>query len=571
MAFIYGQNTVQNEVVSSGAPRWARRTKRQGTNTESRPDTLICGYSGRAESWRSLGADVWGNQGVTTSYPKRLNITTMKLSIPRLMNPSLHCLTASIVMALAALAYCAMPVAAATAEKPNILLLISDDLNNWIGPMGGNPQTQTPNLDKLAARGVTFRNAQCAAPLCNPSRTAFMSGMRPSTTGIYDNQQVWMPHIGRGLCINDYVRQFGYNSLGAGKIYHYRNYRAEDWDQVVFFGDDTLPMHPATRSPGPFGYRMFTEGEPEKPFEEKRAESQLVDAQSVSWCVARLAEAKQPFFMTCGVHRPHTPWDVPKKYFDKFPLDSIQTPEVLTNDLADVPQQGKDFAKPGGVHQNILRLGLWKDRVRAYLAAICYADAQLGRLLDALDKSPYRDNTIIVFVGDNGWHLGQKEHWGKVTLWNEATRVPMIWVAPKVTKAGARCEQAVDLMSIYPTLCELAGIPVPKHAEGISIKPLLANPATDWKTPALSTMYQGNHTLVTADWRYIHYADGTEELYNEHNDPHEWTNVAAQADCAGVKAKLAKYLPTSNATPVPEQPASAKKKKKKGKRVEEGE
>jgi hypothetical protein len=137
--------------------------------------------------------------------------------------------------------------------KPNILLIIADDLNNWVTPMAGNAQAKTPNLDKLAARGVTFRNAMCAAPLCNPSRTAFMSGMRPSTTGIYHNQQVWMPHIGRGLCINDYLRKFGYTSLGAGKIYHYRNYRAEDWDEVVFPTDDTLPKHPANRRPGPFG------------------------------------------------------------------------------------------------------------------------------------------------------------------------------------------------------------------------------------------------------------------------------------------------------------------------------
>jgi arylsulfatase A-like enzyme len=434
--------------------------------------------------------------------------------------------------------------------KPNILLIISDDLNNWIGPLGGNPQAQTPNLDKLASRGVTFRSAHCPAPLCNPSRTAFMSGMRPSTTGIYRNDQVWMPHIGRGLCINDYVRKFGYTSLGAGKIYHYRNYRAEDWDQVVFPADDTLPGQPATRCDGPFGYRMFTEGEPLKPFEEKRAEDRLVDAQSVSWCVERLREVKPPFFMTCGLHRPHVPWDVPKKYFDRFPLESIQLPEVLANDLDDVPDQGKKFANPSGNHAKIVQMGLWKDRVRAYLAAVAFADAQVGRLLDALDKSPYAENTIVVFVGDNGWHLGQKEHWAKTALWNEATRVPLIWVAPKVAKAGVKCDQAVDLMSLYPTLCELAGIQVPKHVEGMSIKPLLADPAAEWKIPALSTMFRGNHTLVTAEWRYTHYADGTEELYNEHKDPREWTNLATKPEIKEVKEKLAKYLPTTNAPPV---------------------
>ncbi len=386
--------------------------------------------------------------------------------------------------------------------------------------------------------------------------------MRPSTTGIYNNLQVWMPHIGRGLCLNDYIRKFGYTSYGAGKIYHYRNYRPEDWDLVVFASDDTLPNHPAERRPGPFGYRMFTEGEPDQKFNEKRAESKLVDAQSVSWCIDRLADAKQPFFMTCGLHRPHTPWDVPKKYFDQFPLESIKLPDVITNDLDDVPAQGREFARPNGVHKQILKLGLWQDRVRAYLAAIAYMDAQVGRLLEALDKSPYRDHTIIVFVGDNGWHLGQKEHWAKVTLWNEATRVPLIWVAPRLAKAGVKCEQAVDLMSIYPTICELTGVPIPKHVEGVSIRPLLTNPAAEWKTPALSTMLKGNHTVVNSDWRYIHYADGTEELYNERDDPHEWTNIVANAEVANIKAQLARYLPRTNSDPVEEKPAPAKKGKK---------
>lgn len=450
--------------------------------------------------------------------------------------------------------------------KPNILLIIADDLNDWIKPLAGHPQARTPNLDKLAARGVTFRNAQCPAPLCNPSRAAFMSGMRPSTTGIYHNHQVWMPHIGRGLCLNDYVRKFGYTSLGAGKIYHYRNYRAEDWDEVVFPTDDTLPNHPANRRPGPFGYRMFTDDEPKQPFDERRAESELVDAKSVSWCIEHLAQPKQPFFMTCGLHRPHTPWDVPKKYFDLTPLDTTQLPVVLTNDLGDVPRPGVEFAKPDGVHSNILKAGLWQDRVRAYLAAVSYADAQIGRLLDTLDKSPHRDHTIVVFVGDNGWHLGQKEHWGKVTLWNEATRVPMIWVAPGVAKTGSTCEQGVDLMSLYPTLCELAGVPIPKHAEGVSIKPLLVNPAAAWSQPGLSTMYQNNHTLRTAEWRYIRYADGTEELYNERTDPREWTNVAGNKEYADVKKNLAKYLPATNAAPVESQEAPAKKKKKKNRK-----
>lgn len=465
----------------------------------------------------------------------------------------------------------ALPAAtpSATADAPNILLLIADDLNDWIGPMGGHPQTKTPNLDRLAARGVTFLNAQAAAPLCNPSRTAFLSGMRPSTTGIYDNTQLWMPYIGRGICLNDYVRQFGFTSLGAGKIYHYRNYRAEEWDQVVFPADDTLPLHPATRRPGPFGYRMFTEDAPTEAFNEQRAEAKLVDAQSVSWCIERLAKQQSRFFMTCGVHRPHTPWDVPKKYFDMHPLESVQLPPTIPGDLDDVPPAGQSFASIGTPHANVVKAGVWQDRVRAYLAAVSYADAQIGRLLDALAQSPHAANTIVVFVGDNGWHLGEKEHWGKSALWRESTRVPMIWVAPGVTHPGTRCETAVDLMSIYPTLCELAGIPVPKQAEGVSIKPLLADPKVAWTRPAISTFRQYNHVACTAKWRYIRYADGTEELYDEQADTHEWKNLAGQPELASVKQELARYLPTVNATPVKstskdlEQPA-----KKRGKRAQ---
>lgn len=453
--------------------------------------------------------------------------------------------------------------AAKSKDKPNILLIIADDLNDWIGPMKGHPQVKTPNLDKLAARGLTFRNAQVSAPLCNPSRASFMSGQRPSTTGIYDNQQPAMPHLPRGVCINDYLRNFGYTSLGAGKIYHYRNYREEDWDKVVFPADDTLPNHDANRRPGPFGYRMFTEDKPNEPFNEQRQESKLVDAQSVSWCIEQLGQQKGPFFMACGVHRPHTPWDVPKKYFDLYPLDTIELPPVLANDLADVPPAGVAFANPKGAHAAVLKADVWKDRVRAYLAAISYADAQIGRLLDALEKSEHRDNTMIIFVGDNGWHLGEKEHWGKSALWREATHVPLIWVAPGITKAGTQCDRAVDLTCLFPTVCELAGVPKPKHAEGISIKPLLANPTKEWKQPAICTYLQGNHAICTDEWRYIRYTDGSEELYNEKTDPNEWTNQASKPELAKTKNQLAKYLPSVNATPVPHQAEPPKGKKRK--------
>ncbi|MDB6056642.1 MAG: betC 3 [Verrucomicrobiales bacterium] len=454
--------------------------------------------------------------------------------------------------------------AAPSKDKPNVLLIIADDLNNWIGPMKGHPQTITSNLDRLAKRGVTFMNAQASAPLCNPSRASFMTGRRPSTTGIYNNDQPAMPHIPRGVAINDYLRKFGYTSLGSGKIYHYHQYREEDWDKVVFYADDTLPNHEAVRRPGPFGYRMFTEGKPEEKFNEERAESALVDYRSVSWAIDQLQQQNGNFFLACGIHRPHTPWDIPKKYYDMHPMESITLPEVLPNDLDDIPQAGINFAKPNGVHQQIVKMGIWKDRVRAYLAAISYCDAQVGRLLDALDKSKFADNTIVIFVGDNGWHLGEKKHWGKSALWRQADNVPLIWSVPGLAKDSS-CDRAVDLTCMFPTICELTGTPIPAWCEGPSIAKLLKKPSAKWDKPAIATFEQNNHAIITDEWRYIHYADGSEELYNEKSDGREWTNQAKDPKLTKVKTELAKYLPKVNATPVPDRPADSRPNKKKRK------
>lgn len=446
--------------------------------------------------------------------------------------------------------------AAESKQKPNVLLIIADDLNDWIGPLGGHPQAKTPNLDKLAARGLTFHNAYITAPICNPSRASFLTGRRPFTTGIYNNQQPAMPHVPARVPIHDYLREHNYTSLAVGKIYHYRAYRKEHWDDVAYFTDDTLPNSQATRRPPPFPYRTFTENEPTEPFSEKRAESELVDAKGAAWAINQLnIPRNNPFFLAYGVHRPHTPWDVPQKYFDLYPAaDSIQLPPAKENDLADVPAAGVKFAHPKDPHAKILQQNIWKDRVRAYLAAISYADAQIGRVLDALEKSPHRDNTIIIFVSDHGWHLGEKEHWAKQALWRQATRVPYIWVVPGMTKPGSKSDRPVDTLSLYPTLCDLLGVPTPKHAEGANIKPLLQNPTAPWNTPALTTHLKGNHAITTDTWRYIRYADATEELYNLKTDPNEWTNLANKPEHAQLKKELAAFMPKieSEANPVAE-------------------
>ena len=195
------------------------------------------------------------------------------------------------------------------------------------------------------------------------------------------------------------------------------------------------------------------------------------------------------------------------------------------------------MAKPEGDHARMLESGRWKEAVQAYLATISYCDAQIGRLLDAYDKSPHKDNTIIVLWGDHGWHLGEKEHWRKFALWEEATRMPYIWVVPGVTKPGGVCERPVDLMSLYPTLCDLANVPLPKHVQGEDIRPLLADPSATWNKPAITTFHRNNHAIRTERWRYIHYADGGEELYDHDKDPYEWTNLANDPAFASVKER----------------------------------
>jgi len=229
-------------------------------------------------------------------------------------------------------------------------------------------------------------------------------------------------------------------------------------------------------------------------------------------------------------------------------------PPYREDDLNDIPPAGVKMARGPGSnspdkpsdHELILKSGRWKEAVQAYLATITYVDGQIGRVLDALDKSEYRDNTIIVFWGDHGWSLGEKHHWRKFALWEEPTRAPLIWVAPGVTKAGTTSTRTVDFMSVYPTLSELCGLTIPAHVEGVSIKKLLADPAAKWDRPALTTHGYQNHAVRTAQWRYIRYEDGGEELYDETKDPYEWTNLANDKKYDKVKAELAKIFPKVN-------------------------
>ncbi|MSU23444.1 MAG: iduronate-2-sulfatase [Opitutus sp.] len=426
---------------------------------------------------------------------------------------------------------------AADAARPNVLFIAIDDLRDWVGFLGHNPQTKTPNLDRLARMGMTFTRSYCAAPVCNPSRTALMSGLRPFTTGVYDNGNDWRPVISEDKPLTSAFRKAGYYVCGSGKIYHEAYARPSEWDDYLK-NEGGMPKVPAGQSDGVGGIKFA-------PLDCK--DEDLNDWRITSYGIDQLGRKRdQPLFLAVGLHKPHMPWNVPKKYYDLFPLATIQLPPYLENDLDDLPPAALRMAHPATDHEPMLKSGRWKEAIQGYLAAIAYTDMNIGRLLDAFEKSAYKDNTIICLWSDHGWHLGEKHHWRKFTLWEEATRQPTIWVVPGVTKPGAVCDRTVDLMSVYPTLTDLCGIPTPSHVEGRSIRALLTNPQAPWDLPAMTTFRFGNHTVRTEDWRYIHYENGDEELYQEAKDPNEWTNLAAKPEYAAQLAKLRSLLPAKN-------------------------
>ncbi len=380
-----------------------------------------------------------------------------------------------------------------------------------------------------------------------------MSGMRPGATGVYNNGQDWRKAIPMPLTLPTAFRGAGYRVTGAGKIYHGAYERDAEWDDYLHSKGDTKSDDPVDDTP----LRAF--GPVDAP------DSNWSDYKSVDYGIAELGKQHdRPFFVAVGLHKPHMPWNVPRKYYDMHPLDKIELPPYQEDDLNDLPAGGLQMAKPKE-HDKIVAAGRWKEAVQGYLAAGTFADAQIGRLLDALAKSPERERTIVVLWGDHGWHLGEKHHWRKFALWEESTRAPLIWIAPGVTKAGSRCDRTVDFMSIYPTLCDLCGIEKPRHLQGRSIRPLLANPTSAWDLPAITTFGLNNHAVRTEGWRYIHYADGGEELYDETNDPYEWKNLASDPRHAGRKAELAALLPTDNK---PEADDAQPKKAKRSERAQ---
>ncbi|KAA5546008.1 sulfatase [Roseiconus nitratireducens] len=440
----------------------------------------------------------------------------------------------------------------AHSTRPNVLLIAIDDLNDWVGCLNGHPDTRTPNIDRLAARGTLFTNAHCQAPICNPSRTSVMYGVRPSTSGIYMNGPLpWnVDHMNQLTTMPRWFAKHGYDTATTGKIYHGSRLPKDDFDLVgprpgQRLKDldvrivNTFPQD----KPGlwDFGPQDYDEG-------------LFQDHVDASWAIEQLSQdAQKPFFLTVGFYRPHVPFYSPRRIYEMLSRDQVTLPDVKQDDWSDIPAIAADVTanRAPPPHSWFVEENQWKPAVQAYLACIRWTDQQVGRLLDALDGSPHADNTIVVLYSDHGFHLGEKSRWTKFSLWERSTHVPLIIVAPE-KPAGQRCSRPTELLSIYPTLVELCELPVNDRVEGRSVVPLLSDASADWPYLAVTTHGKDNHAVRSDRYRYIRYHDGSEELYDMVSDPQEWNNLVAgklSDQHSGVIADLSKALPTTNRAP----------------------
>lgn len=437
--------------------------------------------------------------------------------------------------------------------KPNVLFLVADDMNSWpLGdPMRYKGKVVAPNIDRLAKSGVNFTRAYTAAPVCSPSRTALFSGVSPWKTGHYHNalQVDESKSLEQALSIAGMFKKAGYGTASFGKITH-------GWDQKEHW--DVHLGH--KRDPAPPGSPLTVVGRGEQDWGPIHLpEDKMNDSKNADAAIAYLnRQHDKPFFIAYGTFNPHMPWYVPQKYFDMFPISEIEAPELKKDDLDDIPQLGKALTDGKSRFVDaVLGHGLHKEAVQAYLATIAYADAQIGRVLDALDASIYRENTVVVLLTDHGFHLGEKHHWQKATLWEEATHSLLMIRVPGITPNGQTSDRFVSLQDIYPTLAEVCGLEAPSYIDGKSLEPLLKDPKAPWQSTSVTCLSgdssQGYITIRNDQGRYIRYGDGQEEFYDSSRDPHEWTNEIDNPDFAATIESLRNAMPglTEMATPLP--------------------
>ncbi|MDG1151242.1 MAG: sulfatase [Akkermansiaceae bacterium] len=454
-----------------------------------------------------------------------------------------------------------MSAGTACAKQPNVLFLAVDDMNDWIGSLGATPRAITPNLDKLAARGVNFSNAHTPGVYCAPARAAIFSGQYASTTGCYRSSDYFTDHPEiEGLPLS--FSKAGYTTLGVGKLYHHMpgSIDVRGWDEFYL-------RKPSQRTegwsldnwteempfPDPFPASVFNKGKEIKGglFLEwaglpNDKEEEMADTIRVNWAVDQLGKKHdKPFFLACGIYAPHFPNYCPQKYFDLYDRDKIELPPIKVDDLEDLPERMKRAKMARSkIHKELEAKGAVKDAIHGYLSCMSYADAMMGRVLDALEKSPYADNTIVVLWSDHGYHHGEKYDWGKHTLWERTSNVPFIWAGPGVKK-GAVTDVTASLIDMYPTFVEMCGLPRPhQKLEGTSLASTLEKPAVAKDRDVyLPYMAPGEYAIINKDWRYITYGDDGEELYDLKSDPNEWNNLAENPKYEDTKRLLRKSAP----------------------------
>jgi iduronate 2-sulfatase len=456
--------------------------------------------------------------------------------------------------------------------RPNVLFIAIDDLNSWIGCMGTNPDVKTPNIDRLASQGMLFANAVCPSPVCTPSRTSILTGLRPSTTGCYQvvDKLAGSPANGRAIPLPLLFRRGGYQTMSGGKVDHTNSVEAATkerlgesmWDELggqmggQHFDMYSRHVDACLREAG--GTIAFATHW--GPLDDDQV-AELSDLKIADWAVERLQRSyDEPFFLAAGFHKPHTPLIAPRECFDLYDPNRLHLPPNGPYDFDGMPSAAQQVALTGfqelarGNHYQVVDHGFEREIVQAYLACISFTDANVGKVLRALEASEHAENTIVVLWSDNGWSLGEHFHWKKWTLWDQGSRVPFIVKAPGVTTAGSRCEEGVTLTDIYPTLLELCGLPAQPECEAESLVGLLSGEQTSRERPGLTIFGPGNYSLRTSRWRYTVYDDGSEELYDYDVDPDEHTNLADRPEDAALKTELASWLPESSVPGVDSSP-----------------
>lgn len=430
---------------------------------------------------------------------------------------------------------------AAEPGKPNVLLLIVDDLNTWMLNKPGrfSGKVMAPNIKRLAESGIQFSNAFAASPKCSPSRTAFLMGVAPWQSGHTDNGLKISdnPVLAKAMSFTKLFQDQGYFMATSGKISHgFKD--GVNWDQTWRHKRDPAP--PGT----PFnGFAMTPSGKlTERDWGVSHLkESEMNDTKVADSAIKALKmNHDRPFFIACGLFHPHMPWYGPQKYFDLYPLEEIEVPPVKDDDLDDIPQPGRMLISD--TYDKALEHKEYRKGVQAYLATTTYADTQMGRVLDTLENSPYRDNTIVILISDHGFHVGEKHHWQKGTMWEEGANSLMMFRVPGLTQPKQICERPVSLMDLYPTIVELAGIEKPEHVYGNSLVPLLQDASAPHDHPVF-TAYQDHISIRTDRYRLIQYSDGSNELYDLNMDPHQYVNQAQHPSNSKIVANLSKQLP----------------------------